>query len=134
MKYGPELSWLFGKQIEDIRATKRRRRQRQEAVTQGSQVGTHREGKASDGKTRAAVLPIMLSWGAEHLAGQRRIRVPLRDITRRAGRALLELKPCWIMSPLAVAQFIPKGSIHFDICAIDEASQMPPEDAARRVV
>ena len=65
----------------------------------------------------------------EHLANQRRIRVPLRDITRRAGRALLELKPCWIMSPLAVAQFIPKGSIHFDICVIDEASQMPPEDA-----
>ena len=34
-----------------------------------------------------------------------------------------------MMSPLAVAQYVPKGSIHFDICIIDEASQMPPESA-----
>jgi superfamily I DNA and/or RNA helicase len=34
-----------------------------------------------------------------------------------------------MMSPLAVAQYIPNNSIHFDVCIIDEASQMPPEDA-----
>ncbi|MGE5536129.1 MAG: DUF4011 domain-containing protein, partial [Acidobacteriota bacterium] len=55
--------------------------------------------------------------------------LPVRDITQRAGRALLELKPCWMMSPLAVAQYVPKGSVHFDLCIIDEASQMPPESA-----
>jgi len=33
------------------------------------------------------------------------------------------------MSPLAVAQYIQKNTIEFDICIIDEASQMPPEDA-----
>ena len=32
-----------------------------------------------------------------------------------------------MMSPLAVAQYVPKGSVHFDLCIIDEASQMPPE-------
>jgi very-short-patch-repair endonuclease len=53
--------------------------------------------------------------------------LPVRDLTQRAGRALLELKPCWMMSPLAVAQYVPKGSVHFDLCIIDEASQMPPE-------
>jgi transcription elongation GreA/GreB family factor/very-short-patch-repair endonuclease len=53
----------------------------------------------------------------------------VRELTQRAGRALLELKPCWMMSPLAVAQYIPKGSVHFDLCIIDEASQMPPESA-----
>ncbi|TWH28804.1 MULTISPECIES: DUF4011 domain-containing protein [unclassified Aminobacter] len=53
--------------------------------------------------------------------------VSVRDLTQRAGRALLELKPCWMMSPLAVAQYVPKNSITFDLCIIDEASQMPPE-------
>jgi transcription elongation GreA/GreB family factor len=55
--------------------------------------------------------------------------ISVRDLTHRAGRALLELKPCWMMSPLAVAQYVPKGTLHFDLCIIDEASQMPPESA-----
>lgn len=46
--------------------------------------------------------------------------IPVRDLTQRAGRALLELKPCWMMSPLAVAQYVPKDSIKFDLCIIDE--------------
>ena len=54
--------------------------------------------------------------------------VSLRSLVSRAGSALLELKPCWMMSPLAVAQYLPKG-VMFDICIIDEASQMPPEEA-----
>ena len=33
------------------------------------------------------------------------------------------------MSPLAVAQYLPLGGLEFDLCIIDEASQMPPEDA-----
>ena len=53
----------------------------------------------------------------------------VRDLTARAGQALLELKPCWMMSPLAVAQYVPKNAIQFDLCIIDEASQMPPESA-----
>ena len=55
--------------------------------------------------------------------------IPVRDLTQRAGEALAELKPCWMMSPLAVAQYVPKGSVKFDLCIIDEASQMPPESA-----
>lgn len=55
--------------------------------------------------------------------------ISVRDLTQRAGKALLELKPCWMMSPLAVAQYVPKGALNFDLCIIDEASQMPPEAA-----
>jgi hypothetical protein len=54
---------------------------------------------------------------------------PVRDLTQRAGRALQELKPCWMMSPLAVAQYVPRNTVKFDLCIIDEASQMPPESA-----
>ena len=55
--------------------------------------------------------------------------ISVRDLTRRAGKALQELKPCWMMSPLAVAQYLPKDLLSFDLCIIDEASQMPPEDS-----
>jgi very-short-patch-repair endonuclease/RecA/RadA recombinase len=55
-------------------------------------------------------------------------RVGLRDLTQRSGRALLELKPCWMMSPLAVAQYLHRG-MQFDLVVIDEASQMTPENA-----
>lgn len=51
------------------------------------------------------------------------------DLTKRAAKALIELKPCWMMPPLAVAQYIKKGAIEFDLVIIDEASQMPPENA-----
>jgi hypothetical protein len=60
--------------------------------------------------------------------------VAVRDLTNRAGRALLELKPCWMMSPLAVAQYLTAGRFEFDLCIIDEASQMPPEDALGALV
>ena len=60
--------------------------------------------------------------------------ISVRDLTQRAGRALLELKPCWMMSPLAVAQYVPKGAVDFDLCIIDEASQMPPESAIGALV
>ncbi len=65
----------------------------------------------------------------EHEVSKTQRFVSVRDLTHRAGRALLEIKPCWMMSPLAVAQYVPKGVIHFDLCIIDEASQMPPESA-----
>lgn len=55
-------------------------------------------------------------------------RIGIRELTKRAGRALLELKPCWMMSPLAVAQYL-HDDMRFDLVVIDEASQMTPENA-----
>jgi transcription elongation GreA/GreB family factor len=39
-----------------------------------------------------------------------------------------------MMSPLAVAQYIPKGTVEFDLVIIDEASQMTPENAIGALV
>jgi very-short-patch-repair endonuclease len=55
--------------------------------------------------------------------------VALRSLFQRSGNALQALKPCWMMSPASVAQFIPSDSIRFDLIIIDEASQMRPEEA-----
>ena len=60
--------------------------------------------------------------------------VPVRALTKRAGDALIEIKPCWMMSPLAVAQYIEKNEMSFDLLIIDEASQMTPEDALGAIV
>ena len=55
--------------------------------------------------------------------------LPVRQLAARAGRAMLAMKPCFMMSPLSLAKFLPPGSIEFDVLVIDEASQMKPEDA-----
>ncbi|WP_304525724.1 DUF4011 domain-containing protein [Halomonas sp. I5-271120] len=55
--------------------------------------------------------------------------LPVRDLTARAGTALRELKPCWMMSPLTVAKYLPKVESLFDLVIIDEGSQMRPENA-----
>lgn len=64
-----------------------------------------------------------------HLMPQQRPRVPVRQMLRRAGRAIQELKPCFMMGPQAVAQFLAPGHLHFDIIVMDEASQLRPEEA-----
>lgn len=65
----------------------------------------------------------------QHVAERPNARCPLRELVRRAGGALSALKPCWMMSPLSVAQFIEPGSMNFDLLIMDEASQIKPADA-----
>lgn len=53
----------------------------------------------------------------------------VRDLLGRAGAAVQSLKPCFMMSPLSVAQFAAAGTLRFDLVIMDEASQIRPEDA-----
>lgn len=55
--------------------------------------------------------------------------IPIRKLIKKAGKALQALKPCFLMSPLSVAQYIDPQGLKFDLVVIDEASQMRPEDA-----
>ncbi|MGH2396085.1 MAG: DUF4011 domain-containing protein [bacterium] len=64
-----------------------------------------------------------------HEAGKRARHIPIRQLIARAGNALQALKPCFLMSPLSVAQYLAPGQIEFDLVVMDEASQMRPEDA-----
>lgn len=66
--------------------------------------------------------------------GKKRGHISVRALTERAKASLLELKPCWMMSPLAVARYLQKGESVFDLVIIDEASQMPPENALGALV
>ncbi len=64
-----------------------------------------------------------------HEMGKQRRHLPIRKLVHRAGQAMQDLCPCWMMTPLAVAQFLPPGAINFDLVIMDEASQINPEDA-----
>jgi very-short-patch-repair endonuclease len=65
----------------------------------------------------------------KHLMGLQRPRTPIRQMMKRAGAAVQTLKPCFMMGPLAVAQYLEPGAVEFDLVIMDEASQLRPEDA-----
>lgn len=55
--------------------------------------------------------------------------VPIRQLVRRANKSLVALKPCFMMGPNSVAQYLEPGLIEFDLVVMDEASQIKPQDA-----
>ena len=54
---------------------------------------------------------------------------PVRKLLESIPTLLPVLKPCLLMSPLSVAQYLPPGSKNFDIVVFDEASQITVWDA-----
>jgi very-short-patch-repair endonuclease len=69
-----------------------------------------------------------------HEITKQRKHIPIRQLMLRAGRAIQGLKPCFMMSPMSVAQFLAPGRLAFDLVVMDEASQLRPEDALGAVV
>src|SRR5271154_146151 len=65
---------------------------------------------------------------AKEISKQKR-HIPIRQLIQRSGDALLALKPCFMMGPLSVAQYLAPGQLKFDFVVMDEASQLKPEDA-----
>ena len=64
-----------------------------------------------------------------HEINKQKRHIPIRQLVRRATNALQALKPCFMMGPLSVAQYLTPGEIQFDLIIMDEASQLKPEDA-----
>ena len=60
---------------------------------------------------------------------KQRRHIPIRQLVKRAGNALQQLKPCFMMGPLSVAQYLEQGALKFDLVVMDEASQLRPEEA-----
>jgi len=55
--------------------------------------------------------------------------LPIRRLFEQLPQLLPQLKPCLLMSPLSVSQFLHPEKVHFDMVVFDEASQILPEDA-----
>lgn len=61
-------------------------------------------------------------------AAKKRKLMPIRVLMQKIPNLLVKLKPCLLMSPITVSQFLPPES-KFDLVLFDEASQIVPEDA-----
>jgi len=65
----------------------------------------------------------------QHNLNLKKPRVAVRSLVKKAGGAIHALKPCFMMSPMSVAQYLEPGQFDFDVVIMDEASQIRPEDA-----
>ena len=54
---------------------------------------------------------------------------PVRQLLEQIPTLAPILKPCFLMSPLSVAQYLPPDAAPFDLIVFDEASQIPVWDA-----
>ena len=52
-----------------------------------------------------------------------------RQLFQKTHSLVQKLKPCFLMSPVSVAQYLPPGGLSFDLVVFDEASQIPTWDA-----
>ena len=57
--------------------------------------------------------------------------LPVRTLLEKAGGTIKKIKPCFMMSPLSIAQYLDPTNekLEFDVVIFDEASQVKPEDA-----
>jgi len=70
----------------------------------------------------------------DHEMGKKRGHIPIRALINRAHKALLGLKPCFMMGPMSVAQYLEPGKFNFDLVVMDEASQLRPEEALGAII
>ncbi len=77
----------------------------------------------------AAAMPFL----RREMARQRGLS-PRRRTMKHAEAAIRAIKPCFMMSPLSVAQFLDGAAPSFDLVIFDEASQLPAEDAVGAII
>lgn len=62
-------------------------------------------------------------------ANKKKRHMPLRVLFGKIPNSLTRIKPCLMMSPVAVSQYLPAQAGMFDLVVFDEASQICSEDA-----
>ena len=75
-------------------------------------------------------VPTNSRWGVlRHEMQKQKRHKPVRKLLEEAPDVLTSLTPCFMMSPLSVAQYLPADQALFDVVIFDEASQIPVWDA-----
>ena len=71
-------------------------------------------------------------------ATKKRQHLPIRKLLNDKQKGIQNiakiLKPCWMMSPLSVSQYIDPNVVHFDVLIFDEASQLRTEDVVSSII
>ncbi|MCP3776175.1 DUF4011 domain-containing protein [Paenibacillus sp. MZ04-78.2] len=66
--------------------------------------------------------------------GKKKRHYPIRKLLNLTAPLFMEIKPCLLMSPLSVSQFLDASVTQFDVVIFDEASQIFSEDAIGAIV
>lgn len=66
--------------------------------------------------------------------GKKKRHYPIRKLMNVTASLFMEIKPCLLMSPLSVSQFLDASVVQFDVVIFDEASQIFSEDAIGAIV
>ena len=61
-------------------------------------------------------------------------QMALRKLFTRAPNAIQDISPCFMMSPMSVAQYIDPEEMQFDLVIFDEASQIKPEHSVGAII
>jgi very-short-patch-repair endonuclease/DNA polymerase III delta prime subunit len=69
------------------------------------------------------------AWHLQHEALKKSRHLPIRKLFPLISNLLLKLKPCLLMSPLSVSQFLDPKLYTFDLVIFDEASQVRTEES-----
>jgi very-short-patch-repair endonuclease len=126
----PNLSQFKGTTHES-RIKRYRELDRQIIRTRGRRIAfeAHRRASPPSGISAARASQLTEMALVSHLIDHPRARVTIRSLMVRATKAIRALKPCFMMGPQAVAQYLAPGQIKFDVVVMDEASQLKPEEA-----
>ncbi len=119
----PELRSFDGEQHNNLVGLFRQLDKARIALAQEQIVATH----ANERPSGAAGIGPLGVVNAE--IARKRGHLPIRVLLDKAGPAIQQLKPVFMMSPLSVAQFLKPGGIQFDLLVMDEASQIEPVDS-----
>ncbi len=90
----------------------------------GELLGNPTRPRSRDSAPETSELGILLRE-----TNKKRRHLPLRHLFRQIPAILPRLKPCMMMSPLAVSTYLDAPELQFDLVIFDEASQVRPHDA-----
>ncbi len=60
---------------------------------------------------------------------KKRRHMPIRRLLSAIPKLVQKIKPCFMMSPISIAQYLKPGNVKFDVIIFDEASQIKPQDS-----
>lgn len=129
MSVDEDLREMDGNEIQAIRQ-QFQRYDKELLVLQREQIAANcTKAKIPTGNIRGAVGTYSEFSLISHEASKKKRHVAIRSLLKRAPIAIRALKPCFMMSPMSVAQYLEPGQYEFDIIVMDEASQIRPEEA-----
>lgn len=124
-----ELATLDGNEIEAIRQQFQRHDKELLGLQRQQIAANCCRRNVPVGNSRGAVGTYTELSLIQHEASKKNRHVAIRSLLKRAPEAIQALKPCFMMSPMSVAQYLEPGQYDFDVIVMDEASQIRPEEA-----